>query len=195
MDPNPGMRRPQRASDADRDQAAVTLMEAMAAGQIEVDELDQRLSAVYRAKTRAELATVSDDLPELPRSTELVAADDPSSRFAVGVFGGFARKGRWAVPRSFTALSMFGGGKIDLTEARLTSPQTRLHVFALFGGIRVVVPDNVPVRVRGVALFVGFGRGAARSAPPPSTTAPRLTIDGFALFGGIRTRRRRRNPR
>ncbi|MEU7988638.1 helix-turn-helix transcriptional regulator [Streptosporangium canum] len=38
----------------------------------------------------------------------------------MSVFGWFSRKGRWVAPRAFTSLSMFGGGEIDLRDARDT---------------------------------------------------------------------------
>ena len=65
-----------RASDADRDRAAAELREHYAAGRLEENELNERLEAVYRARTDAELAALSTDLPRLPvsprqRRTEL----------------------------------------------------------------------------------------------------------------------------
>ena len=52
-----------RASDADRDRAAELLREAAAEGRLSLDALDERLDLIYAAKTYAELAPVTADLP------------------------------------------------------------------------------------------------------------------------------------
>ena len=51
-----------RASDADRERAAETLRRAGGAGKLDVDELDQRLDAVYAARTHGELVRLTEDV-------------------------------------------------------------------------------------------------------------------------------------
>ena len=53
-----------RVSDADREQAAEVLREAAGQGRISMDELDERLELAYAAKTYADLAAVTRDLPQ-----------------------------------------------------------------------------------------------------------------------------------
>lgn len=77
--PGPSADQQVRASDKDRDRAAERLQAAAAEGQIELGELDQRLTEVYGAKTRAELERVGHDLPEPSRTDTLVVKDEPSS--------------------------------------------------------------------------------------------------------------------
>ncbi|MES9538967.1 DUF1707 domain-containing protein [Spirillospora sp. NPDC049024] len=60
MAPNPEI----RASDADRDRVAASLREHCAEGRITMDELQERLDAVYAAKTLGQLQEVTSDLPE-----------------------------------------------------------------------------------------------------------------------------------
>ena len=52
-----------RASDAERDAAAAELQVHAAAGRLDVDELDARMSAVLTARTRADIADALGDLP------------------------------------------------------------------------------------------------------------------------------------
>lgn len=52
-----------RASDAERDQAAELLRVAFAEGRLTRAEFDERLAAVYAAKTRAGLSDLTGDLP------------------------------------------------------------------------------------------------------------------------------------
>lgn len=53
-----------RASDADRDRVAAALREHCAQGRISMEELNERLDSVYRARTFGELDKVTGDLPE-----------------------------------------------------------------------------------------------------------------------------------
>jgi hypothetical protein len=54
------------ASDADRDTAAGLLNTALAEGRLTADEHDQRLSAVYAARTWQQLRQLTEDLPAPP---------------------------------------------------------------------------------------------------------------------------------
>jgi hypothetical protein len=55
-----------RASDADRETTARQIRDHFAAGRLTEDELDERLSAAYAARTVDELQRVRADLPALP---------------------------------------------------------------------------------------------------------------------------------
>lgn len=52
-----------RVSDADREKVATRLREAATEGYLTMPEADDRLAAAYAAVTRAELATLTTDLP------------------------------------------------------------------------------------------------------------------------------------
>jgi hypothetical protein len=52
-----------RVGDAERDEVAQRLAEATADGLLQFDELDERLSRVFAARTGGELAVVTADLP------------------------------------------------------------------------------------------------------------------------------------
>lgn len=53
----------QRASDAERDAVADRLRAAAAEGRLDPDELDERVGQAYSARTHAELASLTTDLP------------------------------------------------------------------------------------------------------------------------------------
>jgi hypothetical protein len=104
----------------------------------------------------------------------------------VGIMSGFRRGGAWIVPERFTALALWGGGKLDLREARFAGAQVRIRVFALWGGIAVVVPDDLDVRVNGIGFMGAFSH---KATGPGAPGAPRVIISGLALWGGVGTRR------
>ncbi len=52
-----------RVSDAEREAAAAELREHFASGRLDQEELDERLSAVFAARTRGDLNALFTDLP------------------------------------------------------------------------------------------------------------------------------------
>jgi hypothetical protein len=66
-----------RASDAEREQVVTRLHAAATEGRLDPDELDERLGAVFQARTREELAPLTADLPgraRMPRVNHRVGA-------------------------------------------------------------------------------------------------------------------------
>ena len=84
--------------------------------------------------------------------------------------------------RGGTVTSWFGGGDLALRGATLDPAGARLTVRAIFGGGRIVVPADWAVDLDVVAIFGGVGD--TRPTVEVREGAPRLAIDGFALFGG-----------
>ena len=169
-----------RASDADRERVANVLREAAGDGRLTMDELDERLDAVYAAKTYAELEPITHDLPDAgtaqaPAPSPAARRDParfggtPTSSGAVAILGGFTRKGDWVVPKEFTAFLLMGGGEIDLRDARFTEREVTIHIVAILGGCEVIVPEDATVYVTGIGILGAFEHtDAGREAP----TAP-----------------------
>ena len=187
-----------RASDADRERVANVLREAAGDGRLTMEELDERLDAVYAAKTYAELEPITRDLPaagtaHAPVPAQSSAVQDnriggvPTSEGAFAILGGFSRKGDWVVPKDFTAFAFMAGGEIDLREARFAEPVVTIHVIAIMGGIQITVPEDVTVRVTGIGIMGGFDHGASGTGPQDG---PTIVINGLALMGGVEVRRR-----
>jgi hypothetical protein len=63
-----------RISDQDREQAAAAIREHFAAGRLDNAEVEERLQAVYAARTQGELEALSADLPALPLSASQARA-------------------------------------------------------------------------------------------------------------------------
>jgi hypothetical protein len=79
-----------RASDEQRDAAAKEIRDHFAAGRLTDDELSDRLSAVYKARTESELRALRTDLPVLPATerAELVKRRRHLQRRALQEAGG-----------------------------------------------------------------------------------------------------------
>jgi Domain of unknown function (DUF1707)/Cell wall-active antibiotics response 4TMS YvqF len=189
-----------RASDADRERVAETLREAAGDGRLTMDELDDRLDAVYAAKTYAELQPITRDLPDsgsgsgyLPTPARSPSGDvrryggEPTSHTAIAIMGGFSRKGAWVVPRSFNAFMLMGGGEIDLRDARFAEPEVTIHVVAIMGGCEITVPDDATVHINGIGIMGGFDHSVAGSG---SSDGPVININGVAIMGGVEVKRK-----
>ena len=187
-----------RASDADRERVANVLREAAGDGRLTMDELDERLDAVYAAKTYAELEPITHDLPgagtsRAPAPAPSAAADpnrfggEPSSGGAVAILGGFSRKGEWTVPRHFTAFLFMGGGEIDLREARFEEREVSINIVAIMGGCEITVPEDANVRVTGVGIMGAFEHSEPGGGSPDG---PVITISGVAFMGGVDVKRK-----
>jgi hypothetical protein len=187
-----------RASDADRERVAEVLREAAGDGRLTMDELDERLDAVYAAKTYAELEPITHDLPAsgsaAPPAVAPAAAGDPArfggeptSTAAVAILGGFSRKGDWTVPKEFNAFCFMGGGEIDMRDARFAEREVTIHIYAVMGGCEIIVPADATVRVTGIGIMGAFEHtGAGPGAPG----GPVITVNGVAIMGGVDVKRR-----
>jgi hypothetical protein len=187
-----------RASDADRERVANVLREAAGDGRLTMAELDERLDAVYAAKTYAELEPITHDLPAtgsgyLPTVLPGPAADparfggEPTSHGAVAILGGFTRRGDWVVPKEFTAFMLMGGGEIDMREARFAEREVSIHIVAIMGGCEIIVPEDATVRVTGIGVMGAFDHTGSGTGSPDG---PVITVNGVAIMGGVDVKRR-----
>ena len=143
MSDSPDRRPDLRISDTDRDRAAEVLREAHAEGRISIDELDERLTSVYNAKTFADLVPVTRDLPA---TQDAATAQAPAlgriggtARFklSLAILGGASREGQWVVPPEYTAVATLGGIKLDMRDATFAEAETTIKAVAVMGGIEV----------------------------------------------------------
>jgi hypothetical protein len=187
-----------RASDSDRDHAAEILREATAEGRLTMEELHERLDAVYAAKTYADLEPITHDLPQ-PGTPHVPAPSpapggaahrfggEPASSVAIGILGGFSRKGDWVMPKHFTAVAIMGGGEIDLREARFAQPVVTIDAVAIMGGIEITVPEDANVRINGIGVMGGFDHRVSGDGQPGG---PTIVVNGVALMGGVDVKRK-----
>jgi hypothetical protein len=185
-----------RASDSDRERAAEVLRDAAGEGRLDMTELDQRLDAVYAAKTYAELEPITRDLPQAGTARPVAPATkadpdrfggQPSSSMAVAIMSGFERKGDWVVPASFTAVAFMGGGTLDMRAARFAEREVTIHVTAIMGGVEIVVPQDAQVDVTGIGFMGAFDHGASGGGQPGG---PVIKINGFTFMGGVGIKRK-----
>ena len=77
--------------------------------------------------------------------------------------------------------AVFGGAKCNLTDAKIKDG-SQLDLFCAFGGVDIIVPENVNVKVNTFCLFGGISD--KRVIKPSDKDGVTLTINGFCIFGG-----------
>ena len=184
-----------RISDTDRDRTAEVLREAHAHGRITVDELDERLTSVYSAKTYADLVPITRDLPAVKdaaappqnvRSSRIGGM--PRFRMSLAILGGASRDGAWVVPPEYKAIATLGGIKLDMSDSTFAESETVIRAYAVLGGMEITVPADAEVDVGAVGIMGGVDHGAEGPGTPGG---PRIRIVGVAVMGGIEVKRGR----
>jgi len=181
-----------RVSDADRERVARRLHDALAEGRLDLGELDERIKAVYAAKTYAEFEPLTRDLPAVEagvaRPSGRIETGGPVGRTATRwcVMSGVDRRGDWLVPERYNMVAFWGGGKLDLRRARFAAREVTLNLIAVMGGFQVLVPEHVTVHVDGFG-FMGAFAGPETSMGAPD--GPVVRVTGFAVMGGVDVKR------
>jgi|SRR5215207_1771232 len=183
-----------RASDADRERTAEELRRAAGAGQLTMDEVDERLHSAYAARTCAELERLVADVEVVaPASRVPVRRGDGGARWVVSIMSGAGRAGRWRLAPRCTALNIMGGSDLDLNDAELSDETTELRVYSIMGGSDIYVPDGMNVEVSELAFMGGNDVDVGDTLPDPG--GPVLHVRLFSLMGGSDVRRERKRAR
>ena len=187
---------PLRASNADREAVVAVLHDAAADGQLSLPEMEDRLRLAYRAVTVADLQPLTVDLAAHPRlgpavSVPRTSKGQPAGR-AWAVFSGVERTGQWAVPGHLEVGAVIGSVKLDLREAVFEHPHITITAYAFWGGVEVIVPDDVEVFVDGTGIMGAFDHNAAPVAGPARGS---VRVTGFAVMAGVQVRRATKKER
>jgi len=78
--------------------------------------------------------------------------------------------------------AIMGGATLDLRPAALADGKAAIDVFAMWGGIDIIVPTGWRVVGEVTPLLGGFEDS---TAPPVDPAAPTLVVRGLVLMGGV----------
>jgi len=180
-----------RASHEDRDRVVEILRVAAGDGRLTAEELDQRLEAALSARTYAELAVLTTDLPAAG-SAGAVAAPEPKDMVRIDCGSGHARRdGRWVVPSRMEVRVTSGSVRLDFTEAVITQPTLRIDAEVHSGQLKLVTRPGIVVD----ADDVGVRSGEVKIREPWAHDVPvtlRIEMAGRVSSGSITARPPRR---
>lgn len=197
MDPE---RAPLRIGDAERAQIGQILDEAYSAGQLTHEEHAERVALALRAVHARDLEPLVADLspgpaamglaPLTPSRSERALAPSSSSRrgspASIAILSASVKAGDWIAPSQHVAFAFWGAVTVDLREARFISNEVSITAVAIMGGIRIIVPPDVRVRVQGIPVLGAIGSGGEPADPDAiPLDAPVVTVNGVALMGSV----------
>ena len=108
---------------------------------------------------------------------------DASARLSTfALLGGAEHRSGASDFRGGDVTAILGACKVDFLDAKAASGEVVLDVFALWGGIEIVVPREWTVVVQ-VTPILGAVEDKIRSVSEPS--GPRLVVRGTVIMGGV----------
>jgi hypothetical protein len=178
-----------RASDADRERQAEVIRQAAAEGRLTLTELDERLEQVYSAKTYAELAVVTRDLPgaDVARSAPsagggAVTTPGAAVQEVQAFFSEQRIKGQWMAPRHLGVRAILGSVLLDFTEASMAQ-EVVIDVQTVLGSVTLIVPDDIAVEFEPGTTILGERNNKVRTPRTPGT--PVIKVRGMVFLGEL----------
>jgi predicted membrane protein len=102
----------------------------------------------------------------------------------VNVFGGGDRT---VISQNFSGgkiLAIFGGSNFNMSRAKLAPGENIIEVMAVFGGMKLIVPEDWKIKINVVSIFGGFSDKHLHSTKADKPGENELIIKGFVMFGG-----------
>ncbi len=185
-----------RIGDSEREKALDALREAAADGRITLTELDERIDAALRSRTRADLRDVLLDIVA-PDAIAVIQGrvtsnhgepgytwDDPLVLKAA--WQDITRRGEWEVPPFLETHSVAGSVRLDFTAATVRSPVVDIAHLGGAGDLILIVPQSFGVSTDRVTGGLGVVRNRVR--PTPEIGHPKLMVRGSLGLGDIKVR-------
>jgi len=181
-----------RASHEDRDRVAELLRVAAGDGRLTAEELDERLEGALTARTYAELAELSRDLPAAPGLAADAVGLRPKDMIRIERTSGWAkREGRWLVPPRIEVRVKSGHITLDFTEAVITQPLLHIDADVGSGMLTLLTKPGIVVDADDVAVSSG---GVKVRAPwgPDVPVILQIEVTGRVRSGHLKARPPRR---
>ena len=174
-----------------RDHTIQVLCEHFASDALEAEELEQLIDQAHAARTLAELDALVAGLPAPTARPDPELRPIPDLRgraqqqsVVVAVMGGAERRYDVLPSREINVVAVMGGVHLDFRNAQFPAGVTELRIFALMGGVEVVVPADVQVDSDGIGIMGGFEH-VGHGRFPVDLQRPVLRIVGVAIMGGV----------
>jgi predicted membrane protein len=186
----------------DQATAIEELRERYARGGLPLEEFRRLMGTLMVTTDPAECQAILDQLPpepardiDLPAIRRTPATSDPRHRI-VAWFGEVDRSGAlWELGPESEVSAIFGEVKLDVRMARLTPGENRLRLNAVFGEIKVLVPQGLRVYIDSNVRFgeikvPGHSVGGITASDAftlgGADTSSYLRIEATASFGEIK---------
>lgn len=188
-----------RIGHAERDEAVGALREAAGEGRLTLDELDERIEAALRARTRGDLTALLTDLLPGGQLEAVVNPDAaPPSPGAPGWswqdplvltarWDDVVRAGPWEVPPFLEINPVAGNVKLVFVDVRTQHEIIDIHVIGGAGDAILVLPEGWGADISRVERG-GMGTASNRVAGRPTGRAPLIIVRGRVGMGNLKVR-------
>jgi hypothetical protein len=182
------------ALNHERDRAIALLTEGFAQGELDEDELEDRLERVEQATEVEEIRTAiaeldggsasdSDEMQAIVPAPITLLADAeevPDSHRVVAILAENARRGLWTPALTETVISVMGNAVLDFREARLAPGVTTVKIRAVMADVTIIVPPGLPVENACLPILgtIELDRGVRGS----DDCTPRLRLTGVVVM-------------
>jgi len=188
----------EHVSPAARERVVQDLADHFAQDRLTVNEYERRVELVYRAASADALRDLTKDLVPSPpvrvaqapvagTAEASVPARSSRAKNFFALMSGVVRRGNWTVPSRIRAIAWMGGIGLDLREATLSGRVTDIWVFAMMGGVEIIVPPDVRLESDGFAIMGGF-EDQLKEPASRDPDAPLIRVHGLAVMGGVEVR-------
>jgi hypothetical protein len=182
-----------RASHEDRDRVVEVLRVAAGDGRLTAEELDERLEAALTARTYADLAVLTRDLPAGSSLAPGAPPVVPKDLVRIDLRSGHTkREGRWLVPRQMEVRITSGHARLDFTQAVISERSLRIDAEVRSGSLTLLTKPGVVVDTDDVAVRSGHVKVRAPWGPDVPVIL-HVTVSGKVGSGRITARPPRRS--
>lgn len=178
-------------SDADRERVLARLQDAAGEGRLTLDEFQERVDGVLRARRFGEVEPYLAGLPPVATGP-LAPPPAPAVAELRTVASSLRRTGRWSVPRTLRVSSKAGSVKLDFTDALIGHPVVEIVLDVYAGSTTLVLPAGASVDVDGVQMYAGSVTVRRVPQVAEASGGPHFVVTGSQKAGGLTVRHQRR---
>jgi predicted membrane protein len=121
---------------------------------------------------------------ECPHNNKEIIVDE-NVLDELAVFGGSDRTINAQQFKGGKITTIFGGVNLNLKKAKMAPGNNFIDLFAIFGGMKLIVPDEWNIKISVVSIFGGLSdKHRIQTVDTDESNKSQLIIKGFVLFGG-----------
>ncbi len=164
--------------------AAAEIDVAYADGRLTLNEHNDRIADVFKARTYGDLAELTQDLRGVakPAKPPQELATSSIATQIVAVMGERKYTGRLSVPEDMTIKAIVGDVKINLTQTSLPAKVHHMKLKVIMGDVKIWVPAGVHV-IDETECFAGDTKVRGLDASQPCAT---LVLSGRIIMGDLK---------
>lgn len=166
-----------------RDHVIELLTQHYAHDRIALEDFERRTTAVFAARTAAELQAVVADLavPALPMIV-------PEHARINAILSSTEQHSTMAMPRHLEIVAVLGNAELDLRDATFADGISIIEVHSVLGNVELTLPSTVRIEMSGDTILGSFASDIASqpdASRSPSHAARLVRVIGRAVLGNV----------